>query len=666
MPPPRLLGPSQEVPGGVDVETDFGVLTLDPNDPQVAGLGGAGAGPAMAYNPGGSNPGGVADALGLGGFRAPPQQMSDAPPADPLAMFRPGGQSPAPNQFSSTTGERFRTGAPMQPAVPTPQELDAMGVGRTVDPNIQAQRNEQTARDAQRLGRTRFNDAPSAGPAPSNESLQTPPMSPADAYLQSVLTPQRGGGGGPLRTRTSTLTQTLPGNATPEQRAALETATTQGREAREDLTDIAFARADAARAQHSRTAEAIRSTQANLATDRAEYENQRAQMRQRIQDQRVRIDERREEVSEMGLDPDRIWHEKGTGAQIVAAIAQALGAFGQGLTGGPNVAADIINSAISRDLEAQRYAIEQAKGDVEGQEGLLAQLYAELGDMDAAQAAARELAWADVERENAAIASEVGADLAIEDAEEFAAVARQQQAAAAEAGIRSQIGTTTVTTETRERRGGGGGARRPAGMSADQMRMYQLLGGTMPGQRPTLSADEARYIDRYGEPGGEGRASAPAVGGLRVRDAERVRQLGGDERRQVSDIAAGVNTVRAGLDELRAIREEYGTEFWDTNARARAAAARASVARGLGVMEGAGAFGDQERAGYMERVPNATGYDPRQMVPGIEDPIMSNIDALIADVERSGNARTRPYGYELDSGSGEDETAPASEERIRR
>lgn len=536
-----------------------------------------------------------------------------------------------------------------------------MGVGVTNDPNTQQQRNEETARNAQRLARSRFNDAPPPG-AQQGGQQQAPGMSPADAYLQSVLAPQgRGGGGGPLRTRTSTLTQTLPGNATPQQQAALDAATTQGREAREDLSDIAFARAEGARTQHSRTAEAIRNTQANLATDRAEYENQRAQMRQRIQDQRVRIDERREEVAEMGLDPERIWKEKGTGAQIVAAIAQALGAFGQGLTGGPNAAADIINDAINRDLEAQRSEIEAARGDVEGQEGLLAQLYADLGDMDAAQSAARELAWADVERENAAIAAEVGADLSIEDAEEFAAVARAQQAAAAEAGIRSQIGTTTVTTETRERRGGGGGARRAPGISADQYRMFQLLGGRMPGERPTLSADEARYLDRYG--GDEG-ASGPGVGGLRIADPQQARQLGGDERRQVRDLAAGVNAVRDGLQELRAIREQHGTEIWDTHVQERANAARNSVARGLGVMEGAGAFGDQERAGYLERVPNATGFDARQLIPGMDDPIASGIDALIEDVERSGNARARSYGYELDDGA--DEGAPASEERIRR
>lgn len=57
------------------------------------------------------------------------------------------------------------------------------------------------------------------------------------------------------------------------------------------------------------------------------------------------------------VDPDKFWKDKGVGAHIVGAIAQALGAFGSALTGGPNGAAQIIQRGIDANIRAQEQAI---------------------------------------------------------------------------------------------------------------------------------------------------------------------------------------------------------------------------------------------------------------------------------------------------------------------
>ena len=60
------------------------------------------------------------------------------------------------------------------------------------------------------------------------------------------------------------------------------------------------------------------------------------------------------------LDPDHYWKDKSTGSKIAAGIGMILGGIGSGLTGGKNVAAEMVNNAIDRDMEAQKN--DQTKG----------------------------------------------------------------------------------------------------------------------------------------------------------------------------------------------------------------------------------------------------------------------------------------------------------------
>jgi len=88
------------------------------------------------------------------------------------------------------------------------------------------------------------------------------------------------------------------------------------------------------------------------------------------------------------LDTGRIWKKKGTGSRILAAIAAGLGAYASAMSGTKNFALDIINNAISDDIEAQKTEIALKGGVITEQRNLLSDL--------------RRKGMSDTEAENAA------------------------------------------------------------------------------------------------------------------------------------------------------------------------------------------------------------------------------------------------------------------------
>lgn len=105
-------------------------------------------------------------------------------------------------------------------------------------------------------------------------------------------------------------------------------------------------------------------------------------------------------VREGAIDPDHYWKERGTGAQILGAIAMALGGFVQGYhRGGPNAAADIINRAIDRDIDAQAKALANKREAASMQRGLFGELQAKYGDDQRARLAYKAMALEKVELE---------------------------------------------------------------------------------------------------------------------------------------------------------------------------------------------------------------------------------------------------------------------------
>lgn len=73
------------------------------------------------------------------------------------------------------------------------------------------------------------------------------------------------------------------------------------------------------------------------------------------------------------LDPNRFWHSKSTGNQIGSALALIISGAGAGMSGQQNLAHQVIDKAIERDVEAQR-------NDKENKQSLYAKNLQQLGD----------------------------------------------------------------------------------------------------------------------------------------------------------------------------------------------------------------------------------------------------------------------------------------------
>lgn len=123
-----------------------------------------------------------------------------------------------------------------------------------------------------------------------------------------------------------------------------------------------------------------------------EQQEKEIQRQEQIKQQEQKAQQALDEFSKAKIDPNRFWDSKSTGEKIVAGIAIALGALGQGLSKGTiqsNGALDIINGAINRDIEAQKMAILGKKETADGAKGILAQMRERFDDERVAESMAR-------------------------------------------------------------------------------------------------------------------------------------------------------------------------------------------------------------------------------------------------------------------------------------
>ncbi|MBP7550967.1 MAG: hypothetical protein KA761_11825, partial [Gemmatimonadaceae bacterium] len=153
------------------------------------------------------------------------------------------------------------------------------------------------------------------------------------------------------------------------------------------------------RAENSAIAAAnVRDVYEGEARARSELETERRNATRAGMDSYRRAVDR---AASLNIDPDGFYHSRGTGGTIAASIAIGLGGLGAAINGGPNVALDMINAEIERDLMAQQQRIDSAwqRADAEGT--LYDMTRAEFGDREAALNAARSIAL-----ENAAAQAE--------------------------------------------------------------------------------------------------------------------------------------------------------------------------------------------------------------------------------------------------------------------
>jgi hypothetical protein len=122
-----------------------------------------------------------------------------------------------------------------------------------------------------------------------------------------------------------------------------------------------------------------------------------------------------------GLDPDRYWANKTTGSKVLTAIGVMLGGIGAGLTRGPNMALEMLNKAIDRDMETQKQQIGQ-------ENNLLVQMRQKFQDDQSADTATRMLLNQKAQNELGKAASKYQGESAKQNAEIMKSQLQQQQA----------------------------------------------------------------------------------------------------------------------------------------------------------------------------------------------------------------------------------------------
>lgn len=151
------------------------------------------------------------------------------------------------------------------------------------------------------------------------------PEEPASTYAPvSALSEGRGGGGGGMRAARSEISEGIDA----QKQAILESAAVE-------------------KAQADEMAQAYQEIQARQESIKKTYEEKLAAAQKRG-------DGLKQEIKDQKIDPRGFWNKKDTSGKISAGIAIMLSGIGQGLAGGQNMAMQVIDKAIDRDIDAQK------------------------------------------------------------------------------------------------------------------------------------------------------------------------------------------------------------------------------------------------------------------------------------------------------------------------
>jgi len=109
--------------------------------------------------------------------------------------------------------------------------------------------------------------------------------------------------------------------------------------------------------------------------DRSVADFDQAEQARRAERQRI-LEAEEAEVAKLAVEPDGgFWKGKSTGTRVLSALFNAMGAYSSAVSGGPNYALQIMDSAIDRHINAQR-------AQIAGRKESLARMERRHGDMD--------------------------------------------------------------------------------------------------------------------------------------------------------------------------------------------------------------------------------------------------------------------------------------------
>lgn len=312
--------------------------------------------------------------------------------------------------------EEQRLDAPVPtPGVPSFTQQVA-GASAAAQPGVVGQRQQQEGLVRQAMdagnargvidavqGRAGVVQAPQGGQAPAPAGPGAP---------QPGVFNVRGGGRGGRNAPLSAAQQGQLGTFDQERRAAQ----TQG---------------DIARGSGSMRSGAIQGgfdQQAVLEQANRQREEERARILQE-QDQQLAT-MRRELAEERETDP---WEDRSTGSRLLAGLAVGLGALGQGMGGGPNIALSIVQGTIEREQEARRENRRRREEGLAGAERERAVVENRFGDERVQEAAELVGMWDTVGRRLEQISASAQGEEAQVQAQALAASIERNRLAAQQA-----------------------------------------------------------------------------------------------------------------------------------------------------------------------------------------------------------------------------------------
>ena len=419
---PRILGPSTEQPGLILVETDDGrVVSMTPDAAQAlvsgAPSGLSAAGPASA----------------MGDSRATPNADLAALVAAPMAQAQPAmyAQGPAQGQPGTATDAVlppedqiiFRQPSPEVAALQNEQlgfrtveqPAPPAAPGGPPPPNVFQSPFQPWAASAPPT-REEQGDSPvqvGQGDFATSRGLGIDPASGAVVQLERLPEARRGRGAGALgglQAQTTVRGDPIAADAMLRGDTAAEIEAGRARtEAEQPFLD------EAAREAEARDAEEFR--QRKLMEDRHQ------EIVRRVEDTSRNVERAIEAVQNYRVDPDRFFRNRGAASGFAAALGVAAGAMSSAMLGPgtPNVAYQIVQSAIERDIQAQMEDAQNLRAGAQGQLSLFSALNSAYNDERAAAQAMRAIRLADAENRLRTIAMRMQSSTATQAFQQMAA-----------------------------------------------------------------------------------------------------------------------------------------------------------------------------------------------------------------------------------------------------
>jgi hypothetical protein len=281
------------------------------------------------------------------------------------------------------------------------------------------------------------------------------------------------------------------------------------------------------------------------------------------------------EVANRKIDPNRFWHNMSFPQQVLGVLGMALGAFGAARTHSPNFAFQMLQSAVDRDVAAQRDDIQNSK-DANAELDKMA--HAKYGrSMDQAQFDAHQRLDAynyalqqsqaqagsydsDISQANAQILQQQLQGKVDEEkatiAQQIYGVQRQQEVAKANAAAAPYFAAQKAAKERQEQ--------------------YNKLVSEGMERGLSLDAASAVALTRMGVVGGK---TAAVAGGISYPGMPKEGGAGNKGQQEVQDARA---EIQQNIDELRKLADESGRMgLWSADAKARANAIRATIIQKL-------------------------------------------------------------------------------------